>query len=342
MIELQSVSKRYKTSGGTVNALDEVSLKIERGRIFGIIGPSGAGKSTLIRLINMLERPTEGKVIVDGEDITVKTEKQLRQLRKEIGMIFQQFNLLASRTVAENIAFPMEIAGVKKSEIDKRIKELLPLVGLEEKANVYVSNLSGGQKQRVGIARALANKPKILLCDEATSALDPQTTDSILQLISDINKKLGITVVLITHEMNVIKEICDDVAFIQKGGIIEQGSVLDVFTQPKTDIVRDFVKSILDGEKQKNLVEQGVFKLSKHGMLAQISFVGETSGEPLISTLVKEYAIDVNILFGNIDMIKDTPFGTLLVEFVGDETSFNKSVDYLRSCNVEVEVLHNV
>ncbi|MTV48781.1 ATP-binding cassette domain-containing protein [Heliobacillus mobilis] len=341
MIEIKSLRKTYQGPSGPLHALDGITLTIPKGKIYGIIGPSGAGKSTLIRTINMLERPTEGNVIIDGEDITRYSESQLRVLRQQIGMIFQHFNLLTSRTVAENIAFPLEICGVPKEQIRARVAELLPLVGLEEKADTYVSNLSGGQKQRVGIARALANHPKILLCDEATSALDPQTTQSILRLISDINKKLDLTVVLITHEMNVIREICDYVAFIEHGQIIEADSVRQIFTNPRSPVVKEFVQGALEGDKLQHLLEEGLFHQSPRGVLIRVSFVGEGVNEPLISTVIRRFDVDANILFGNVDSLRDTAFGTLLIELTGEETNILHAIEYIRSTHVRLEVIRH-
>mgnify|MGYP000016602758 FL=1 len=244
MIELVNVEKTYHTSSGDIHALKRTSLTINQGEIFGIIGLSGAGKSTLIRCINMLEVPTAGQVFVDGEELTAMTETQLRKARQNIGMIFQHFNLLASRTVFDNIAFPLEIQGLGKDEIKKRVEPLLELVQLQDRADHYPSQLSGGQKQRVGIARALASNPKVLLCDEATSALDPQTTKSILNLLRDINQRLNLTIVMITHQMEVVKEICDRVAVIENGSIIEEGNMVDVFTNPQNQTTKEFVKSV--------------------------------------------------------------------------------------------------
>ena len=244
MIELVNVEKTYHTSSGDIHALKRTSLTINQGEIFGIIGLSGAGKSTLIRCINMLEVPTAGQVFVDGEELTAMTETQLRKARQNIGMIFQHFNLLASRTVFDNIAFPLEIQGLGKDEIKKRVEPLLELVQLQDRADHYPSQLSGGQKQRVGIARALASNPKVLLCDEATSALDPQTTKSILNLLRDINQRLNLTIVMITHQMEVVKEICDRVAVIENGSIIEEGNMIDVFTNPQNQTTKEFVKSV--------------------------------------------------------------------------------------------------
>lgn len=342
MIEIRNLTKKFHTKTGPLVALQDINLHIPRGKIFGVVGPSGAGKSTLLRTINMLERPTSGEVLIEGENIVNLPERRLRQLRKNIGMIFQHFNLLTSRTVRENIAFPMEIAGVPRQKIDERIETLLSLVGLEEKADTYISNLSGGQKQRVGIARALANNPKILLCDEATSALDPQTTQSILHLLEDINRKLGLTIVLITHEMHVIKEICDYVAVIENGRIVETGTVIGLFTNPRTRIAKEFVLSILNGGKQKRLIDAGVLNISGPGVLIRASFVGQSAGEPIISAMVKKFDVNANILYGNIDTIKDIPFGTLLIELTGRSENIEASIDYAKAHNVGIEVLSNV
>ena len=259
MIELQHIDKVYHTASGDLHALKDINLTINEGEIFGIIGLSGAGKSTLVRCINMLEKPTSGKVMVDGQEMTALGEEQLRKARQNIGMIFQHFNLLSSRTVFGNIAFPLEIQGMDKAAIQKKVEPLLDLVGLKDRADHYPSQLSGGQKQRVGIARALASDPKVLLCDEATSALDPQTTESILNLLRDINKRLHITIVMITHQMNVVKEICDRVAVIENGEIIEQGSMVDIFTNPQKATTKEFVASI-----QHNDLPDFVKKLDIH------------------------------------------------------------------------------
>ncbi|MBP1764224.1 MAG: Sulfate-transporting ATPase, partial [Firmicutes bacterium] len=244
MIELKEIKKEYHGASGSIHALKGIDLGVKAGEIYGIIGKSGAGKSTLIRCINMLEKPSSGNVVVDGEDITLLSERQLRETRKKIGMIFQHFNLISSRTVYDNVAFPLELAGKSKQEIEAEVLPLLELVGLSDRMNRYPAELSGGQKQRVAIARALANHPKVLLCDEATSALDPQTTRSILELLKDINRKFQLTIVLITHEMQVIKEICDRVAVIEGGLIIEQGAVVEVFTRPQSATTRDFIRTI--------------------------------------------------------------------------------------------------
>ncbi|MEE1597508.1 methionine ABC transporter ATP-binding protein [Acidaminococcus fermentans] len=341
MIELQHIDKVYHTASGDLHALKDINLTINEGEIFGIIGLSGAGKSTLVRCINMLEKPTSGKVMVDGQEMTALGEEQLRKARQNIGMIFQHFNLLSSRTVFGNIAFPLEIQGVDKAAIQKKVEPLLDLVGLKDRADHYPSQLSGGQKQRVGIARALASDPKVLLCDEATSALDPQTTESILNLLRDINKRLHITIVMITHQMNVVKEICDRVAVIENGEIIEQGSMVDIFTNPQKATTKEFVASIQHNDLPDFVKKLDIHKDYKAGdkALVSLSFIGDSAGEPIVSVLIKEYDTNVNILTANIETLQDTPFGTLLIEVEGDEDHLKKALDYLHERKVKDEVI---
>ncbi|CDE92522.1 methionine ABC transporter ATP-binding protein [Acidaminococcus sp. CAG:542] len=341
MIELQHIDKVYHTASGDLHALKNINLTINEGEIFGIIGLSGAGKSTLVRCINMLEKPTSGKVMVDGQEMTALGEEQLRKARQNIGMIFQHFNLLSSRTVFGNIAFPLEIQGMDKAAIQKKVEPLLDLVGLKDRADHYPSQLSGGQKQRVGIARALASDPKVLLCDEATSALDPQTTESILNLLRDINKRLHITIVMITHQMNVVKEICDRVAVIENGEIIEQGSMVDIFTNPQKATTKEFVASIQHNDLPDFVKKLDIHKDYKAGdkALVSLSFIGDSAGEPIVSVLIKEYDTNVNILTANIETLQDTPFGTLLIEVEGDEDHLKKALDYLHKRKVKDEVI---
>lgn len=341
MIELQHIDKVYHTASGDLHALKDINLTINEGEIFGIIGLSGAGKSTLVRCINMLEKPTSGKVMVDGQEMTALGEEQLRKARQNIGMIFQHFNLLSSRTVFGNIAFPLEIQGMDKAAIQKKVEPLLDLVGLKDRADHYPSQLSGGQKQRVGIARALASDPKVLLCDEATSALDPQTTESILNLLRDINKRLHITIVMITHQMNVVKEICDRVAVIENGEIIEQGSMVDIFTTPQKATTKEFVASIQHNDLPDFVKKLDIHKDYKAGdkALVSLSFIGDSAGEPIVSVLIKEYDTNVNILTANIETLQDTPFGTLLIEVEGDEDHLKKALDYLHERKVKDEVI---
>ena len=306
-----------------------------------IYGPNGAGKSTLVRCINLLEKPTDGKVFVDDAEITALSGKELRKARKKIGMIFQHFNLLASRTVYDNIAFPLEIQGLSKSEIDKRVRPLLELVQLESRANYYPSQLSGGQKQRVGIARALASNPKVLLCDEATSALDPQTTKSILHLLQDINKKMNLTIVLITHQMEVVKTICDRVAVIESGDIIEEGPMIDVFTNPQHPTTKEFTKSVINAELPDIVKQMKLSDTYTEGskLLVRISFIGDSASEPIISGMVKHFDVDVSIISGNTDQLKDVLFGTLLIEISGNRERIKNALEYLHQQHLKTEVI---
>jgi len=342
MIQLSHIEKTYDSPSGPVKALKGIDLTIERGEIFGIIGLSGAGKSTLIRCINMLERPTAGKVIVDGQDMTSMNEKELRKARKNIGMIFQHFNLLSSATVYDNIAFPLRLSHTPEAEIKKKVLPLLELVGLADKAHQYPSQLSGGQKQRVGIARALASEPKVLLCDEATSALDPQTTRSILELIQDINRKLSLTVVVITHEMQVIKDICDKVAVIENGVIAEQGTVLEVFTNPQKPITKDFISVLLSNELPAAFRGGEVSKEPLPGayLLLRLTFIGESADDPVLAGMIRKFPeIEVTMLFGNLDQIKSTPFGRMIIGITGPEAKIQEAIQYLRQQDLKEEVI---
>lgn len=341
MIKLENVSKTYFLKNEKIEALKPTSLEINEGEIFGIIGLSGAGKSTLVRCINMLERPTSGKVFVAGQEMTSLSEKELRKARQSIGMIFQHFNLLASRTVRQNIAFPLEIQGKDKNYIEKKVEEMLELVQLKDRGDHYPSQLSGGQKQRVGIARALASNPKVLLCDEATSALDPTTTKSILALLKEINEKLGLTIVLITHQMEVVKNICDRVAVIENGQIVEKGFVLDLFTKPEHPTTRNFTAAVMNAEipdmvKSMELSEKYVDGAK---LITRISFIGDLAGEPIISGMVKKFAVDVSILYGNIDQLKNTAFGILILEIGGTQDTLHAALEYLAKSKVQVEVI---
>ena len=340
MITFENITKTY--GGKThVQALKGISLTIHDGEIFGIIGKSGAGKSTLVRCINMLEKPTTGKVIIDDKELTAMSDSQLRAERKSIGMIFQHFNLLSSRTVFDNIAFPLELAGASKEVIRSKVDSLLELVGLTDRQFNYPSQLSGGQKQRVGIARALASDPKILLCDEATSALDPQTTKSILELLKDINKRLGITIVIITHEMAVIKEICDRVAVIEGGVIKEQGRVIDVFTNPQSETMKEFVKSVINMELPEGIKKLGVTNQPSpdRDMLVRFRFKGAATNEPLVVNVARKFNLDVSVLYGNIDYIQDVPFGYLIVVIMGDMKAQTEAYSYIKTQPIESEVL---
>lgn len=341
MIQISHVRKVYD-GANQVEALKDINLSVEEGEIYGIIGESGAGKSTLIRCINMLEKPTSGSVKVDGVELTGLNDAALRKERKNIGMIFQHFNLLSSRTVYENVAFPLELQGMNKKEIEERVLPLLELVKLTDRKDNYPSQLSGGQKQRVGIARALANHPKVLLCDEATSALDPQTTKSILSLLKDINKKLKLTILLITHEMNVIKEICDKVAVIEGGCIIEQGNVLDVFTQPREKTTREFVGSIIGQdipeEAKAHMTIYDEPKENTYPMML-LSFTGNVTDEPIVAGIVKRFDINVSILFGQVDYIQETAFGRLIVVLEGDQDKVAQALEYIHALPIGSEVV---
>ncbi len=340
MIELRQVSKTFQGDQEVV-ALRDVNLVIESGKIYGIIGQSGAGKSTLIRCINGLETPDSGDVIVDGVNLNQLNPSQLREARKKIGMIFQHFNLLSSRTVAGNIAFPLELTGMDKNQIAIRVEEMLTLVGLTDKANAYPHELSGGQKQRVGIARALANKPQVLLSDEATSALDPETTASVLQLLQEINLRMGVTIVLITHQMSVIQAICDDVAVIDQGEIVESGSVIDLFMRPKTITAKNLIHGNVGAQIPDSLLERASKQPHQGNVLVKLNFVGESTHEPVISAMIRKYQVEVNFLFGKIEQIKEVPFGMLLVEIIGPETSITEAMEYISQQDVEMEVVAN-
>ncbi|MRX72015.1 ATP-binding cassette domain-containing protein [Bacillus lacus] len=340
MIKLSDVIKVYKAKSGNVTAVENVNLDIEKGEIFGIIGYSGAGKSSLIRLLNGLEKPSSGSIEIAGRKMHSIKGKELREARHEISMIFQHFNLLWSRTVRENIAFPLEIAGVSREERAKRVDELIKLVGLDGRENAYPSQLSGGQKQRVGIARALANNPKVLLCDEATSALDPQTTDSILELLVDINERLGLTIVLITHEMHVIRKICHRVAVMEAGRIVEKGEVLTVFKKPQQQITKRFVQQVTEPEETKETIEH-LLQQYKSGEIVKLTFVGDSAEQPLITGLIRMFSVDVNILQGKISQTQSGAYGTLFIHIDGDDQEVSKAIEFLNSQQVEVEVIAN-
>ncbi len=341
MISIKNLNKKYKSEKEDVLALNDINLDVKRGEIYGIIGPSGAGKSTLIRTINLLEKPTKGHIKISDEDLTGLSAKKLRKKRKEIGMIFQDFNLLSSRTVASNVSFPLEISGIPKNKRKKKVNKLLNLVGLTEKADSYPVNLSGGQKQRVGIARALANDPEVLLSDEATSSLDPESTSGVLELLAKIRDELNLTIILITHEMEVIKEVCDKVAVIENGKIVEKGSVIDIFSKPKKKITKRFIKNIIDFELPTRIKEDfNNFDESK-GKFIRVNFVGESTHRPLISNLIKKYGVNANILYGNIDEIQNTPFGTLVLKLEGDYLQVKDSISYLKDEDLIVEVIED-
>lgn len=332
MITFKNVDRSFRGKD-TVHALQGINLNIPEGKIFGIIGQSGAGKSTLVRCINMLEKPDKGEVIVDGVLMNNLGAKELRDTRKKIGMIFQHFNLLNSRTVFGNIAFPLELAGASQEKIKEKVRNLAKLVGLTDKLNSYPTQLSGGQKQRVGIARALATEPRLLLCDEATSALDPETTTSVLKLLQEINEKLQLTIVIITHEMAVIQEICDEVAVLEDGKLQEVGAVIDVFTRPQSIATQRMLQGFLTSKSAVQLSEPS-------NTLLRLTFVDKRTHEPIISQMVRTYGLDVNILFGRVDQMKETPFGMLLIELSGNPAKTEHAITYLKKNDVKVEVLN--
>ncbi len=347
MIEITNLSKDYKIKDNIVNALSNVNLTIESGQIYGIIGYSGAGKSTLVRCINLLELPDKGNVKIDGEYLTKEDKKQfylkgkkLNNVRKNIGMIFQHFNLLDRSTVFENIAYTLKYSKKKKEEINDRVFELLDLVDLKDKADVYPSQLSGGQKQRVAIARALANNPKILLSDEATSALDPDATKSILDLLKKLNKTLGITIVVITHEMDVVKEICDNVAVMENGEIVESGSVYNIFAHPQKEITKKFVKSSINEDNLNKIIESNVISFGKAGKLVRLTFDNNVVGEALISKISSNNHVDVNIILANVEIISGLTLGTMICKINGDIDRVNEAIKSLEENLVNVEVLY--
>ena len=341
MIKLNNITKIFTLSDKKLTALDNVSLHVPKGQICGVIGASGAGKSTLIRCVNLLERPTHGAVIIDDVDLTQLSDAELVKTRRQIGMIFQHFNLLTSRTVFENVALPLELENKSKAEIQEKTTALLALVGLSDKHNVYPANLSGGQKQRVAIARALASDPKVLLCDEATSALDPATTQSILKLLKEINRTLGITILLITHEMEVVKRICDQVAVIDKGRLIEQGTVSEIFSNPKTELAQEFISSTfhitLPEEYLENLSDTP--KHAKSYPIIKFEFTGRSVDAPLLSQASKKFGVELSILTSQIDYAGGVKFGFTIAEVEGDEDAITQTKVYLMENNVRVEVL---
>ena len=339
MIQFDGTTKQFKTKQATVTALDNVNLTIEKGDIFGVIGFSGAGKSTLLRTVNLLETPSSGRVLVAGNDLTTLSKAALREEKKKIGMVFQHFNLLSSRTVFDNVAMPLELSKVGKEDIKRRVHEVLQFVGLEDKATSFVEQLSGGQKQRVGIARALVTQPHILLCDEATSALDPQTTKSILRLLKRVNEEFGITILLITHEMEVIREICNRVAVMEGGRVIETGNVLDIFAKPQHPSTRNFVNSVVKDEIPASVYAQ-LEQATSNRHVVKISFLGTNVGQPIVSKLAKTFAIDVNVLFGNIIELQGVPFGNLLVEFVGEEREIERAMDFVKAQNIDIQEVY--
>ena len=341
MIELKGIVKDFSAKGGDVHAVKDVSVTINDGEIFGIIGFSGAGKSTLVRCINLLERPTSGQVIIDGRDLTAMGEKELREERKKIGMIFQHFNLMRARTVYGNIAFSLKKSRLTKEQKNEKIISLLKLVGLEDKKDAYPSQLSGGQKQRVAIARALANDPKVLLCDEATSALDPQTTKSILSLLDEVNKKLGITIVIITHQMEVVKDICDRVAVMDKGKVVETGYTTEVFSKPQKPITKSFIETASNISRIYDLIEAGdkFTDIDEGDKILILTYSNLNTKDALISYISREYGVDASIIFANVELMKDKPLGKLVIIIKGSHEGIEKAIEYLRNSGVDVEVI---
>ncbi len=341
-IELDKINKIFTAKdGGRFYAVKDASLTVNEGEIFGIIGFSGAGKSTLVRVINLLGRPDSGSVTVNGRNMLALTEKELREERKKIGMIFQHFNLMPSRNVFDNVAFPLKRSGLSKTQIAEKVRRLLSLVELSDKEDSFPSQLSGGQKQRVAIARALANEPKILLCDEATSALDPTTTNAILALIKKLNQELKITVVIITHQMNVIKDICDKVAVMDKGEILEQGEVYEVFASPQNQVTKNFIKSTSNLQKVEDFIKNNssVTELKAGEKLVRLSYRARNISEPLISTVAREFNVSLNIIFADIEIVQGAPIGGTVAIVIGDEEDIEKALWYLADKNVGVEVL---
>ncbi|MCB2294397.1 ATP-binding cassette domain-containing protein [Clostridium algoriphilum] len=336
MIELQDVCKTFNSKGVIVHALKGINIKIKKGDIFGVIGFSGAGKSTLVRVVNFLEKPTLGKVLIDGKDLALLSNKDLRTVRKQVGMIFQHFNLLNSKTVFDNVAIPLVLSHVPRKQISERVNELLSFVGLESKMQSYPDELSGGEKQRVGIARALATNPFILLCDEATSALDPQTTQSILQLLKRINKKYNITILVITHEMNVIQEICNSVAVMESGEIIEQGNVLEVFGNPKEPTTQNFVRTIIKDTVPKSIVK-GMTEEQLNGRIFKIKFIGDRARQPLVSEIAKKFDVNINILFANVSELQGTTLGNIIVLLQGEVLSIEQAYQFICKKDLIVE-----
>lgn len=341
MIRLEHVTKSFQTKDGEVHAVKDVSLEVREGQIYGIIGFSGAGKSTLVRCINLLERPDDGKVIFDGKNLLELPDKELRSERQKMGMIFQHFNLLRAKTIYENIALPLRMMKKDKQEIDRKVMELLELIDLVERKDSYPSQLSGGQKQRVAIARALASDPKVLLCDEATSALDPQTTQSILRLIKKVNREMKITVIMITHEMLVVKEICDRVAVMENGRVVEKNDIVPIFINPVEEITQNFINTTNNTNKINELIEEKhpLTQLAPDQQLVRLKYSSSNTKEALISEISRRFHIDCSIVFGNVEVIKDAPLGTLVTIFTGTDENIKRALDYTREHGFYVEVM---
>lgn len=334
VIEINDISRTFEQKKEKIEALSHVSLAIEKGDIYGIIGFSGAGKSTLVRMINALEKPDSGTVLVEGKDVNALPKPELRKLRKRIGMIFQQFNLLESKTVYDNIAIPMRLNHKSAAEIERKVTELLEFVELTDKRDAYPANLSGGQKQRVGIARALATDPSILLCDEATSALDPKTTESILQLLKKINRELGITIVIITHEMNVIQELCNQVAVMEFGKVVEQGSVVDIFSDPKHPTTRNFVHSVINDSVPGKPAFRASGQTREGRELLRLKFLDSSNTDSVLAQVNKRFDVETNILFANISQLEDKVLGIIIIHMTGEKEELDRAKQYLGESGV--------
>ena len=341
IIELKNITKTFVQDGKTFNAVENASVSIEKGDIFGIIGFSGAGKSTLVRAINLLGRPTSGTVTVKGKDFLTLSQKELREERKKIGMIFQHFNLMKSRNVFDNVAFPLKRSGLTKKQLAEKVHSLLELVEINDKSENFPSQLSGGQKQRVAIARALANEPDILLCDEATSALDPTTTKSILKLLKKLKDQLGLTIVIITHQMEVIKEICDKVAVMEKGRIVEQGDVFSIFANPQDEVTKRFIRSTSNLSKVEELIAQDspVVHLEKDEKLVRFTYIKKNVSEPLISAISRLYEVTINIIFAEIEIVQGSPIGGTVAIISGEAATIDRALKHIAAMDVGVEVL---
>ena len=341
IIELKNITKTFVQDGKTFNAVENASVSIEKGDIFGIIGFSGAGKSTLVRAINLLGRPTSGTVTVKGKDFLALSQKELREERKKIGMIFQHFNLMKSRNVFDNVAFPLKRSGLTKKQIAEKVHSLLELVEINDKSENFPSQLSGGQKQRAAIARALANEPDILLCDEATSALDPTTTKSILKLLKKLKDQLGLTIVIITHQMEVIKEICDKVAVMEKGRIVEQGDVFSIFANPQDEVTKRFIRSTSNLSKVEELIAQDspVVHLEKDEKLVRFTYIKKNVSEPLISAISRLYEVTINIIFAEIEIVQGSPIGGTVAIISGEAATIDRALKHIAALDVGVEVL---
>ncbi|QKS70002.1 ATP-binding cassette domain-containing protein [Paenalkalicoccus suaedae] len=338
MITFDEVTKSFTTNGKDILAVDDVSLTVNKGEIFGIIGFSGAGKSTLLRLVNLLESPTKGRILIGDQDIQSLKPRDLRRQRQQIGMIFQNFNLFSSRTVFGNVAYPLRLARKPKREVTRIVNDMLDFVGLKDKADHYPEQLSGGQKQRVGIARALATSPEFLICDEATSALDPDTTDDILRLLKKVNEEYGITILLITHEMHVIKTICDRVAVMENGRVIESGNVFNVFSNPQTATTKNFISSVLNDRLSIKLLTH--LRNSHTNPLYRVIFKGESTNQPLLSKVTRKYDLDFNIAYGSVNELQDQLYGNLIVEFIGDPIAVQRAIEELAT-TVEIREVIN-